>query len=54
MMRRGQVALYLEMTLVAITFLVLMNVGAYLGVSAKNRAMNAGDAAALAVAKYQG
>ena len=54
MMRRGQVALYLVMTLVAITFLVLMNVGAYLGVSAKNRAMNAGDAAALAVAKYQG
>ena len=54
MMRRGQVALYLVMTLVAITFLVLLNVGAYLGVSAKNRAMNAGDAAAIAVAKYQG
>ena len=52
--RCGQVALYLVMTLVAITFLVLMNVGAYLGVTAKNRAMNAGDAAALAVAKYQG
>lgn len=54
MMRRGQVALYLVMTLVAVTFLVLMNVGAYLGVTAKNRAMNAGDAAAIAVAKYQG
>ena len=54
MMRRGQVALYLVMTLVAITFLVLMNVGAYLAVTAKNRAMHAGDAAALAVAKHQG
>lgn len=53
-MRRGQVALYLVMTLVAVVFLVLMNVGAYLGVRAKNRAMNAGDAAALAVAKWQG
>jgi hypothetical protein len=53
-MKRGQVALYLVMTLVAVVFLVLMNVGAYLGVRAKNRAMNAGDAAALAVAKWQG
>jgi hypothetical protein len=52
-MRRAQVALYLLMALVAITFLVLMNVGAYLGVTAKNRAMNAGDAAALAVARHQ-
>lgn len=52
--RSGQVALYLVMTLVAVTFLVLMNAGAYLSVRAKNRAMNAGDAAALAVARYQG
>lgn len=51
--RRGQVALYLVMVLVGIVFLVLMNVGTYLAVTAKNRAMNAGDAAALAVARHQ-
>ena len=53
-MRRGQVALYLVLVLVAVTFLALMNVGAYLSVTAKNRTMNAGDAAALAVARHQG
>ena len=52
--RHGQVALYLAFTLVAVMVLVLMNVGAYLAVTAKNRAMNAGDAASLAVAKMQG
>ncbi len=52
--RRGQVALYLVLVLVALTFLFLMNVGAYLGVSARNKTMNAGDAAALAVAHRQG
>ena len=52
--RRGQVALYLVAVLVGITCLVLMNVSLYLSVSAKNRTMNAGDAAALAVAKMQG
>jgi len=52
--RRGQVALYLVAVLVAVTVLMAMNVGIYLSVSAKNRAMNAGDAAALAVARYQG
>lgn len=52
--RRGQVALYLVMVLVAIAFLVFMNVGAFLAVTARNRTMNAGDAAALAVAKLQG
>lgn len=52
--KRGQVALYLVLTLVAITFLMVMNVGAYLAVSARNRTMNAGDAAAIAVAKHQG
>ena len=54
MARRGQVAVYLIMVLVAVCFLMLMNVGAYLAVSAKNKATNAGDAAALAVAKRQG
>ena len=54
MARRGQVAVYLIMVLVAVCFLMLMNVGAYLAVSAKNKATNAGDAAALSVAKRQG
>ena len=52
-MRRGQVALYLVFVLVAIVVLVMANVGVYLAVTAKNRAMNAGDAAALAVAQLQ-
>ena len=51
--RKGQVALYLVLVLVAVTILVLVNVGAYLAVTAKNRTMNAGDAAALAVARHQ-
>lgn len=50
----GQVALYLALVLVAICMLVVMNVSAFLAVRCKNRAMNAGDAAALAVAKHQG
>ena len=53
-MRGGQVALYLALVLVVIAFLALMNVGAYLSVTARNRTMNAGDAAALAVARHQG
>ena len=52
--RRGQVAVYLVLVLVVICFLMLMNVGAYLAVSSKNKVMNSGDAAALAVAKHQG
>ena len=51
---RGQVALYLAMVLVAVMVLALMNVGAFLAVRAKNHAMNAGDAAALAAARRQG
>ena len=51
---RGQVVLFLLMVLVAVMVLVLMNVGSYLAVSARNRTMNAGDAAALAVARMQG
>ena len=50
----GQVALYLVLVLVAITVLAIMNVGVYLSVATKNRAMNAGDAAALAAARRQG
>lgn len=51
---RGQVAPYLAAVLVAVAVLAVMNVGVFLSVRAKNRAMNAGDAAALAVARYQG
>ena len=52
--RSGQVALYLVAVLVAIAVLVFMNVDIFLAIRAKNHATNAGDAAALAVAKYQG
>ena len=52
--QRGQVALYLVVALVALTVLMLSNVGAFLAVRAKNHAMNAGDAAALAAARRQG
>ena len=52
--KNGQVAVYLALALLAIVVLTLMNVGAYLAVSAKNRTMNAGDAAAIAVARHQG
>jgi len=52
--RNGQVAVYLVLALVALTMLMLMNVGVYLTVRSKNRMMNAVDAAALAVAKHQG
>ena len=51
--RSGQVALYLVLVLVALTVLALGNVGVFLAVRAKNRAMNAGDAAALAAARRQ-
>lgn len=51
--RRGQVAVYMALVLVIVTLLLLMNVSVFLGVSAKNDVMNAGDAAALAVADHQ-
>ncbi len=53
-MRKGQVALYLLLVIVAIAVLVFMNLNAYLAVTAKNRAMNAGDSAALAASRHQG
>ena len=52
--RRGQIAIYLVAVVLAVVVLILMNVSVFLAVRSKNRAMNAGDAAALAVAKYQG
>ena len=52
--RRGQVAVYLAMVLLALTVLMLANVNMFLAVRAKNRMMNAVDEAAIAAAKYQG
>ena len=53
-LRRGQIAIYLIMVLVAIALLMLSNVSIFLVVRSKNRLMNAVDAAALAAAKHQG
>ena len=52
--RGGQIAILLAAALLAVIVLAVMNVSVFLAVRSKNRAMNAGDAAALAVAKYQG
>lgn len=52
--KRGQIAVCLVAIVVAITIMVVMNVSIFLSVRAKNHAMHAGDAAAIAVAKYQG
>ena len=52
--KRGQIAIYLVAVVLAVTVLVAMNVSVFLAVRSKNRAMNAGDAAALAVANHQG
>lgn len=54
MMRKGQVALYLVLVLVALTVFCLADASAFLAVRAKNRAMNAGDMASLASARVQG
>ncbi len=53
-LRRGQVALYLVLALLGVVVLLLMNVNVFLAVRAKNRLMNAADAAAIAAAKVQG
>ena len=53
-MKRGQVALYLLMVLVGIFIIALLNVDTFDFVRGKNRAQNAGDAAALAAARKQG
>lgn len=52
--RRGQVALYLLLALIVICVLALSTVDSFLGVRAKNRLENAGDAAALAAAHEEG
>ena len=53
-MRRGQVAVYLVMLLVALCVLALLNVDTFVAVRAKNQVQNGGDAAALAAAHRQG
>lgn len=52
--RRGQVAVYLVLVLLAIIVLALMNVNVFLAVRAKNHATLAGDTAALEAARIQG
>jgi hypothetical protein len=53
-MKRGQVAIYLLLVLVAIFLIALLNVDTFDFVRGKNRVQNAGDAAALAAARKQG
>ena len=52
--RRGQVAIYLALVLVALALLMVANVNVFLAVRSKNRMMNAVDEAAIAAAKHQG
>lgn len=52
--RKGQVAIYLAMVLVALAILAVMNVDLFLSVRSKFRVQNAGDAAALSAARHQG
>lgn len=52
--KNGQVALLLVFMLMGALFLALVNVDAFLATHRKNRLQNAGDAAALAAAKWQG
>jgi len=53
-MRRGQVALYLVLVLLAVAVLVFVCFNTFLAVRSKNRMMNAVDEAAITVARYQG
>jgi len=52
--RDGQVALYLVLVLAAVAVLMFANLNMFLAVRAKNRMMNAVDAAAIAAARRQG
>lgn len=52
--RAGQVMVFLIMALVVITFAVLWNVDLHKIITVKNKTQNAGDAAALAAARWQG
>ena len=52
--RKGQVAVYLILVLVAMFLMALVGVDTFLAVRSKNRLQNGGDAAALAAARRQG
>ena len=52
--RRGQVAVFLLMVLTALAFVLLWNVDIHRIITTKTRSQNAGDAAALAGARWQG
>ncbi len=52
--RSGQVVVALVLMLVALIFLALVNVDVFLALRGKSRLGNAGDAAALAAARWQG
>ena len=52
--RRGQVAIFLLMVLTALAFALLWNVDIHRMITTKTRSRNAGDAAALAGARWQG
>jgi len=52
--RSGQAIIFVMMALVALIFVLMWNVDLHRIVSSKNRAQNAGDAAALTAARWQG
>ena len=52
--RSGQIVVALAIMLLALTVLALMNLDTFLALRGKTRAVNAGDAAALAAAHWQG
>jgi hypothetical protein len=52
--RRGQVAVFLLLLLTALAFVLLWNVDIHRIITTKTRSQNAGDAAALAGARWQG
>ena len=52
--RKGQIVLVLVVMLAALMILVLMNVDVFIAARSKNRLADAGDAAALAAARWQG
>lgn len=51
--RKGQVAVYLAVAIVALAVLALLNVDTFLAVRSKNRLQHSGDAAAIAAARKQ-
>ncbi len=54
MKRRGQIILVVAFMMLGLLFLVLVNADVFLAIRSKGRLQNAGDAAALAAARWQG